>query len=69
MLHPRETVIDHAAGGGGTGEMSINVNISGARGNREIEAMVAAGVQQGLASYDRQLPGRVKGINRDPRSR
>lgn len=49
--------------GGGGGVMMINVNVSGARGNREIEEMVQSGVANGIRSYDdRVLPGRVKGI-------
>jgi hypothetical protein len=47
----------------------INVNVVGARGNTEIEQMVASGVTQGLATYDKRLPSRVKQINNNPRRR
>jgi hypothetical protein len=43
-------------GGGGV----ININVSGARGNQEIQQMVNAGVSQGIAGYDRGLLGRVQ---------
>ncbi|WP_309086383.1 phage tail length tape measure family protein [Chelativorans sp.] len=47
--------------------VSINVNVSGARGNTEIRDMVAEGVQQGLTQYDREvLPRRWSQIARDP---
>jgi hypothetical protein len=59
-----------AAGmGGGGGAMTINVNVAGARGNAEIEAMVASGVTAGLGQYDRALPSRVQRIQSDRRMR
>lgn len=74
MVHPNESVIDHTKGqrapaaGGSGGQLNINVNVSGARGNSEITDMVQAGVQQGLQHYDRTvLPGSVKRVNNDPR--
>ena len=39
---------------------SIHVTVSGARGNAEIEAMVRAGVRQGIASYDQVVGDRVQ---------
>lgn len=39
-------------GGGG---MTLNVNVSGARGNSEIMDMVYAGVRQGISGYDASL--------------
>lgn len=39
--------------------ITINVNVSGARGNREISEMVHQGIASGLAAYDRALPGRL----------
>ncbi|RWR08527.1 phage tail tape measure protein [Paenirhodobacter populi] len=57
-------------GGGGASEpTSININVTGARGNSEIEQMVASGVSQGLSAYDKRLPGRVQQINTNPRRR
>ncbi len=48
-------------------KMDINVNVSGARGNSEIQQMVADGVSQGLQQYDREmLPQRFRQIARDP---
>jgi hypothetical protein len=49
------------AGGGGPGV--LKVEISGARGNAEIEAMVRSGVAQGLAAYDGKVAGRVQDFN------
>lgn len=69
ILHPNETVVDHTKGQSTGGTVNINVNVSGARGNAEIEQMVASGVQQGLGGYDKALPGRVQEINRNPRKR
>lgn len=46
--------------GGGSGPAAINITVSGARGNAEIEAMVRSGVQQGLAGYDRVVPDRIR---------
>jgi tape measure domain-containing protein len=69
MLHPQETVIDHTRGGGASQPVTINVNVAGARGDRDIMAMVEAGVSRGLAQYDRQMPLRVDGIVRDRRAR
>lgn len=50
--------------------MNFTVDVSGARGNGEIEAMVqqavASGVSQGLDAFDREaLPARVRQINSD----
>lgn len=73
IMHPRESVIDHtkgqrAAAGGGNAQVSININVSGARGNSEIQDMVHQGVRQGLQEYDRTvLPRSVAQINKDPR--
>lgn len=54
---------DNAGRGGGDTPSplgTINVTVSGARGNAEIQQMVAAGVEQGIASYDRVVAGRVQ---------
>lgn len=70
ILHPNETVVDHTRGqSAGGGDMNINIHVSGARGNAEIQEMVASGVQRGLASYDKALPGRVQQVNASPRRR
>lgn len=51
-----------------SGAAQISVNVSGARGNAEIESMVAQGVRSGIAQYDRQaLPMRIKQISADGR--
>ena len=69
--HPQESVIDHTKGqglSGGPASMTINVNVSGARGNKEISDMVETGLRRGLSDYDRtQLPTSVKRISRDAR--
>lgn len=45
---------------------SLEVNVSGARGNSEIMDMVKSGVHQGLKAYDRVLPYRIKEVNKNP---
>lgn len=49
--------------------LTVVVDVRGATGNSEIQEMVAAGVQQGIAVYDKQMPDRVQQINRHPRRR
>lgn len=57
-----------ASAAGASGPVQISVNVSGARGNAEIESMVAQGVRSGIAQYDRQaLPMRIKQISADGR--
>jgi hypothetical protein len=56
-------------GSAGAQPVTIHVDVTGANGDRQIMAMVEAGVSRGLAAYDRQLPGRVNGISRDRRAR
>lgn len=61
---PGENVsIDRNDGGGG-GARTVNVNVSGANGDAEIERRVREGVAAGLAEYDRNLPGRMADVNR-----
>jgi hypothetical protein len=48
-------------GGGGPGVLKVEV--IGARGNAEIEAMVRSGVAQGLAAYDSKVAARVADYN------
>lgn len=48
---------------------SIRIDVSGARGNAEIQDMVAAGVSQGLRAYHSQLPANVQKIIANPRKR
>jgi len=54
-------------GGGGAQTMNFNINVDGANGDQHVIDLVGQGVREGLGQYDRQLPGRVKQINRDPR--
>lgn len=49
--------------------VSIAVDVTGAKGNTEIQEMVAQGVAQGLARYDKALPSRVQSISNSPRRR
>jgi len=60
LLHPGETVIDHTKGGGAAGggstNISIKIDVSGARGNAEIEEMVQRGVRGGMAQIKNQVP-------------
>jgi len=44
----------------GPEKIDLHVTVSGARGNAEIETMVARGVKQGLASYDAVVADRVE---------
>lgn len=60
-----------AGGGlGGAGRVlpvEFNINVSGARGNKEVMEMVESGVKKGMTEYDRHiLPGRVQEVSRDP---
>lgn len=47
----------------------ITIDVTGAKGNTEIQDMVAAGVSQGLSAYDKALPSRVQQISNNPRKR
>jgi lambda family phage tail tape measure protein len=47
----------------GSGDMNINVTVNGARGNQEIQTMVASGVREGLSKYDKNLPNRLNQYN------
>jgi hypothetical protein len=59
-----------SGGGGAPQAVNINVNVSGARGNQEIQQMVASGVSQGIDEFSRKgLPVRIKQVNADPRKR
>ncbi|MEH6834806.1 hypothetical protein [Falsihalocynthiibacter arcticus] len=68
-LRPGSQVVpNHKLGGGGNSSVSINVDVTGARGNAEIQEMVSSGVSAGLRQYDSQvLPKRVNQISTDPR--
>ena len=57
------------SGGGRQAPSGIEVTVNGARGNSEIQAMVAAGVVQALRAYDAGLPERIGQIGMDPRYR
>lgn len=52
-----------ALAGQSGGAMAITVNVTGASGDDHVIALVHQGVRQGLAAYDRALPGRVRGLN------
>ena len=63
---------DVAAGtqGAGPQRLEISVNVAGARGNREIEEMVNAGVSGALQHYDRLIaPRTLARVAQDPRRR
>lgn len=63
------TVIPNHKLDGGAGSASITIDVTGATGNSEVQRMVAAGVTQGLAEYDRAMPQRLQQINQNPRFR
>lgn len=46
--------------------VSISVDVTGAKGNTEIQQMVSQGIAQGLKTYDKSLPDRVQQINQKP---
>jgi hypothetical protein len=61
-----------SAGLAGTGpqHLEISVQVEGARGNREIEEMVQAGVSSALQHYDRLVaPRTLARVSQDPRRR
>jgi tape measure domain-containing protein len=63
---------DVAAGtqSAGPQQLEISVNVAGARGNREIEEMVNAGVSGALQHYDRLIaPRTLARVAQDPRRR
>lgn len=56
------------AGRGAAGGLTINLNLAGAKGDREIEALARKGTQAALREYDREaLPSSVKRVSGDPR--
>lgn len=71
MQSPALAGVKGRAGGAGLGggSLTLNVNVTGARGNKEVSDMVEQGVRAGLAQYDAQMPDRVAQIQRDPRVR
>jgi phage-related minor tail protein len=67
---PGQVIPNHALGRGPAERpVAITVQVTGARGNAEIRAMVEAGVAQGLRAYDARLADRVARIGADPRFR
>ncbi|MFN3314601.1 MAG: hypothetical protein ACK46Q_14205 [Hyphomonas sp.] len=59
-----------SAAAGSAAAASINVTVSGARGNAEVQEMVASGVRQGLQRYDRDvLPDSVLRVSADNNQR
>jgi tape measure domain-containing protein len=52
-----------AAAGASQSAVPITISVVGARGNSEIQQMVAAGVSSGLKAYDQRLPSRISDIN------
>ncbi|MGN6146875.1 MAG: tape measure protein [Mesorhizobium sp.] len=50
-------------------QVTIRVDVTGARGNQEIETMVQKGVSAGIDEFSRKrLPGRMQQIQMDPRA-
>lgn len=58
----------NAPGGAALTKMDVTLNVAGAD-SKDSEAAGYAGMRRALAEYDRALPDRVQGINRDPRWR
>ena len=71
VMHPKESVTDHALGGaagGSGGDTNINVYVSGATGNTEIREMINQGVAAGMRVYDQSvLPRSISRIVANPR--
>jgi hypothetical protein len=68
LLHPNETVIDHTQGGSAPGgQVSVVVRMEGGNLVPVIESVSGNVTAKAMASYDRQLPGRVRSINTDRR--
>ncbi|PRD45336.1 hypothetical protein C5748_03835 [Phyllobacterium phragmitis] len=58
-----------AQGSSGRNTANFNINLEGARGNKEIEESAYLGMQRALEEYDMQLPDRVQEISEKPRWR
>lgn len=70
ILQKGEVVLPRGAkGGGGAQNINITVDVTGARGNTEIQEMVRQGVSQGIRQYDQGTKGRVVAAMRDARRR
>jgi hypothetical protein len=57
---PNSALRSFGGGGGSSGFRDLNINVNGARGDREIRDMVREGVRQGIAGYDHIVSDRVK---------
>ncbi|MCM2472156.1 tape measure protein [Rhizobium sp. CG5] len=67
VVLPRNTKT--SGGGSSSTTIEMKIDVTGARGNSEIEDMVSSGVSKGLAGYDKILPDRVAQISRNPNKR
>lgn len=66
-ISPMAGYMNRSGGGESRGPGVLQVNVTGARGNREIADMVEAGVRKGVAAYDKAMPLRFQQIASDPR--
>lgn len=64
MLHPRETVIDHARASVAAQTVRVTVGVDQKSGN--LTAFTDQRVGAGMRQADRAMPSRVASINRDP---
>jgi len=74
ILQKGEVVLPRGAAAtsrnGGKQQVQITVDVTGARGNKEIEEMVAMGVRQGIGQYRRfGVQEDIASYQRDPRKR
>jgi hypothetical protein len=69
LLHPNETVSDHSKGQSAGGTVSVVVRVEGGELRGEIESVAGNVAARVVSGYDRQLPGRVRQITRDPRGK
>lgn len=56
-------------GGAGGNKMALTVNVQGANGDAHVISLVRQGVAQGIASYDRMLPGKMGPMIREAQVR
>jgi hypothetical protein len=68
IMHPRETVIDHADGLPAGGHVEVVVRVEGGNIVAEIERVSGGVTARAVAAYDRNLSQRVRQINGDRRA-
>lgn len=68
MLHPQETVIDHARGGGGATRIEVVARVENGSIVQDVRQIAGPMIVDGISHFERNvLPGSVNRINQDPR--